>query len=648
MATTKLWRRLSAAVLSTALLASVASPAGAATTTAALSSDVYQAVNPVTGASLQGFTETKGAVFKASTKFASGLQPVYRLKKNNDLIWIANPAGVGEYETAQSKLGYKPVKIDFYASVTKLAGTVPVYGYLKDSMHRTAVTDAERNTLTGAGWVSEGVRFWVAPTAETTPAPTPTVPSPTPTTPAPAPSLGVAAGPVKALTAKAAPTAVKLTWAHADITGNLSKYSITATDGQGYTRTFLSKDTTVTFAGLQSGTAYRFEVITEAVSLDGKSKATASAAVSAVTGVATPALPPTPTPVPSPIPTPAPPADPTNWVRWETIAQPGQDLNTVLANPALTGKILKLPAGVFEISDFRDVSAAMRVPKTVKGLIGSGKDTIIRLKPFSSTFAWSVPTQAQGGTNQLHIIRMNNGVEPQVFSDVWIQGTEQGHNYNGMMIGQAKPGTVIERVLVTGIPGNDGTPPGETHGIGWWQSPGGVTRDIEVDGYRWIGDTFKDRVKGAKVGAAPIGWNSSDNAKAYNVYTHDSLRSMPTFWQSNNAETWNLQSINNDAGINHEESFGIVHHQPVIYGTSNHQHIGFMSQQSDGKLTIIGATVDTWMGVGKEPGPIAKGAKMLILSPTKNYGTAGGKIVTRPTAVLDDGVTPHPFTWANG
>jgi hypothetical protein len=669
----KFFRVAGAAVLAALIPLGGVTVAGAADTSpgcSVLTQNVYQVNNPSTAASVltrnagevktlisSGFSEDKGVAFKASSRLVAGLTPVYRMVKGSDYVWIPKLATVGEFESAK-KSGYAAKHVEFYASTSQLDCTVPVTRLYKGDIHRFTANAAEVNALVKAGWTNEGVRFWATPTAPvTTPVPPVVTPAPAPTTPAPTPepsqpAVDVAAFPVKNLAAKTAYTAAKITWEHADITGTLTKYVVTATSNDGYNRTFYTKENTVTFAGLNSGVAYKFVVTTEAISADGKKKATAETSVTATTPVPpvtapTPTIPPVVTPpVVTPPTTPPVAADPADWVRWENIAQPGENLNQVLAKPALTGKVLKLPAGVFEISDFRDVSAAFRIPKTVKGLIGSGNDTIIRIKPNTSTYGWSVPTQAQGGTNQLYILRMNNGVEPQILSDVWFQGTEQGHLYNGIMIGQSKPGTTVERILVTGVPGDAGAPPGETFGIGWWQTNGGITRDVEVDGYRWTGDTFKDRVKGEKVGASPIGWSSSNDAKLYNAYTHDSLNGMPTFWQSNNAETWNLQSIRNNAGLNHEESFGIVHHQPVIYGSANHQHVGFMSQRGDGKLTIIGATTDTWTGVGNEPGPIGKGNKMLVITP-KRYGTDGNKIVTRPIIVLDDGVTPHPFTWAN-
>ncbi|MHA7277738.1 hypothetical protein ACX80O_14630 [Arthrobacter sp. Hz1] len=356
--------------------------------------------------------------------------------------------------------------------------------------------------------------------------------------------------------------------------------------------------------------------------------------------VPAPPAPVPPTPVPAPVPAPA-----SNWVNWGSVASPGENINTVLAKPELAGKVLKLPAGVFEVSNFRDPAAAIRVPSTVKGIVGEGRDTIIRMKTNTSSFAATVPTQGSGQTNQLYLLRMNDG-QDQVLSNFWLQGTEQGHLYNGIMVGQSSPGTTVKDILITGVPGDAGTPPGETFGLNWWRGSDSVTRNVEIDGYRWTGNTFGSRVKGAIVGASPIGYNNHDRARLYDVFTHDSKVGMPTFWQSNDAQTWNLQSIRNVTGINHEESFNIVHHQPVMHSSYTRRHVNFMSNTSDGKLTIIGAVTDGWIS-GSESGPIGKGKRMLMLTPNSYRSSNDNTIKTAPTVVRDDGVSPVPYTWAH-
>ena len=384
--------------------------------------------------------------------------------------------------------------------------------------------------------------------------------------------------------------------------------------------------------------------------------------------VPTPTVPPTTAPTTPPVkpttpPTTAPPVQPTtppttppvqpttppainaDYVTWASIAKPGQDINAVLQNPALSGKILQLPAGVFEVSNFKDRSKAVEVPSTVKGIVGAGRDTIIRIKANTSTYASTVPAQSTGETNQLYIMRMNNGTAPQILSDFWLQGTEQGHLYNGVMVGESKPGTTVSNLLITGVPGDSGFPPGETFGLNIWRGSNSVTRDIEVDGHRVTGNSYAARVTGAVVGASPIGYNSHDGAKLYNAYTHDSMVGMPTFWQSNNAETWNLQSIRNVTGINHERSFNIVHHAPVIYGSVKRTHIQFMSDTGDGNLTIIGAKTDTWIN-SSQSGPIGVGTKMLILTPVNYAGPNTNSIKTAPKVYQADGKTPVEYVWA--
>lgn len=359
--------------------------------------------------------------------------------------------------------------------------------------------------------------------------------------------------------------------------------------------------------------------------------------------VAEPTTPPAP-PTTPPVATP-PPAVSADHVTWASIAKPGQDINAVLLNPALKGKILQLPAGVFEVANFKDQAKAVDVPANVKGIVGAGRDTIIRIKDNSSTFASSVPAQSTGATNQLYIMRMNNGKQPQILSDFWLQGTDQGHLYNGLMVGESKPGTTVSKLLITGVPGDAGFPPGETFGLNWWRGSDSITRDIEVDGHRVTGNTYAARVTGAVVGASPIGYNNHDGAKLYNAYTHDSNVGMPTFWQSNNAQTWNLQSIRNATGINHERSFNIVHNSPVIYGSVKRTHIQFMSDQGNGNLTIIGAKTDTWINPSVS-GPIGVGNKMLILTPIDYAGTNGNSIKNAPKVFQADGRTPVDYLWA--
>ncbi len=111
-----------------------------------------------------GFTEDRGAPIRATRTPLPGLSAVHRLYKaqSGDFVWIANPA---EIASAVANYGYVDQGPNFYASRTPVACLQPVYRYLKGNKHRHAFSDAERNALVAAGWVSEGVSFHARPGA---------------------------------------------------------------------------------------------------------------------------------------------------------------------------------------------------------------------------------------------------------------------------------------------------------------------------------------------------------------------------------------------------------------------------------------------------------------------------------------------------
>lgn len=215
MFTKHLCRSLAAAAATAVALPLLvgAVPASAGASCAPMTQGIQQSVNPKTGASLltssatevvsaasrYGFTDKRGAVFRASSTAGPGLVPVHRMYKGGDFLFIADTAGVGEYENAKTKNGYVSQKVEFYASATKISCGLEVRRYQKGSMHRFSAQAADQAKLKTAGWKDEGAKFWVqAPVA---PAPTPTtaVPAPTPAPSAitpPTPQYAPAAGPM--------------------------------------------------------------------------------------------------------------------------------------------------------------------------------------------------------------------------------------------------------------------------------------------------------------------------------------------------------------------------------------------------------------------------------------------------------------------
>ena len=61
-----------------------------------------------------------------------------------------------------SKYGYVDQGVAFYASSKPLSCTVPVYRMRSGDYHRQVVTPAQRDALTTAGWLAEGITFYVS------------------------------------------------------------------------------------------------------------------------------------------------------------------------------------------------------------------------------------------------------------------------------------------------------------------------------------------------------------------------------------------------------------------------------------------------------------------------------------------------------
>jgi hypothetical protein len=85
----------------------------------------------------------------------------------------------------------------------------------------------------------------------------------------------------------------------------------------------------------------------------------------------------------------------------------------------------------------------------------------LQMVPGSSNKGSTVPSS---GTNQLQYIYVSNPANGFVIDGVMINGTEQGHLYNGFQI-QGAQNFTMSNCSVYHIPGNAGAPPGETFHI---------------------------------------------------------------------------------------------------------------------------------------------------------------------------------------
>lgn len=327
------------------------------------------------------------------------------------------------------------------------------------------------------------------------------------------------------------------------------------------------------------------------------------------------------------------------YVTYESLQTGSLTFKQVL-NAVPSGKILTLPAGTFTVgSNFTDNGgfSACAIPSNCAGIVGSGWDlTILQMAAGSSTKAGQVPTNT-GDTNEFHILDMNHS--NCVLKNLQVKGTSQGHFYNGLRIGngsvQYQTGNVIQDCkFINTAPGNQNYPPGETFQIDANWCDGLQVINVEIDGRN---------ASGTPTSASPIGWNNCINSYAQDVYAHDAVTSMPTFWRCRNIHTVRMRSELNGSGlgdwsgcgINHEQCDGTILHESTtlrpgynttgIHGARTGLHLSFFND--DGTHTA--ATNITINGIVHDAGPDSNGCIGL-----SNYHD-------QPLTIIKNGVTLH-------
>lgn len=220
---------------------------------------------------------------------------------------------------------------------------------------------------------------------------------------------------------------------------------------------------------------------------------------------------------------------------------PATDVQKSTISAVPSGNQMTFAQGTYQFSDFTMFGAAyssnghvynsgaapapsggyglgLYFTQNVMGARGSGIDrTIFSMVPGSSTRADQIPPDENppngnylySGTNNLSYVRLGNNNGAVYLTDVTIQGTDQGHNYNGLLIVQA-PNSQVTNVKVTGIPGSGGANPAETFPFNINQSGGTNLTSCEMDGRR--GTTL--------VAATGFGINNSDGVTMTDCYSH--------------------------------------------------------------------------------------------------------------------------------
>jgi hypothetical protein len=219
--------------------------------------------------------------------------------------------------------------------------------------------------------------------------------------------------------------------------------------------------------------------------------------------------------------------------------------NTV--NSAPIGNVVTLAAGTFAFSDFATtLSIPCGAGITRTGLRGmSTASTIIQMTASTSTKASQVPTQSAGGTNQLYLMAFDHdNLDLSCFT---LQGTAQGHFYNGIRMLAIANGNLRNLKFIGAAPGNWHIPPGETFVINDYQGSNNTYSNIECDGRL-------DGATGIGDGASAFGQNSATNGTFNDCYAHHFPYSAAfALWQGGGTVTINRgRSDQNRTALNLE------------------------------------------------------------------------------------------------
>jgi hypothetical protein len=335
------------------------------------------------------------------------------------------------------------------------------------------------------------------------------------------------------------------------------------------------------------------------------------------------------------------------YVRYEDLYRPGDDLQSVV-NKVTGNRILTLPVGSFTVRDFTNgnydgIRIGTGPAAGCRGLAGSGRDTVVSV---AANTASRVKDDGFAG-NQLTLAKKSGGV----LTNFTLKGYQQnGHTYTGLVVNTCPDAKLSWLYLKGGSRGYSQNPPGETFGINVMSSPRVTLSDSEVDG--------RDD-SGRRVGASPIGWNNTRDAKVYRTYCHHGVAGMMTFYNVTNIYSEDYRAFATSSGpgsltgsgINHEQSQGTIKHvRPSLFvhgrysgaagaSDSTGMHISLQNTKQD--LTDVQILEPTW-----DPGPGSTG--MFAFSIRDGYTIAGQrqKVVTTPT-VVKNGITlrrsDHPL-----
>lgn len=213
----------------------------------------------------------------------------------------------------------------------------------------------------------------------------------------------------------------------------------------------------------------------------------------------------------------------------------------------------------------------------------------------TSTHAADVPAQSTGSTNPLYLMALQGssaapltGVE---WHDFALIGTTQGHLYNGIRW-RDMTAPWLHDVYIRGIPGNAGSPPGETFSMNFYKCTSAKADRVTIDA---LDDT------GAAVAASLFGLNNVTGFTGTNLIANNASGTGIGFtsWQSSGVNLTDCNLKNNRVPLNYEQCSGTstltrVDLRGAGSGTTAPAHIFLDGNLASVQLTVVDPILDAY------------------------------------------------------
>lgn len=260
-------------------------------------------------------------------------------------------------------------------------------------------------------------------------------------------------------------------------------------------------------------------------------------------------------------------------------------------NSVGASNICSLPAGTFTFNNFSIDGGGTEPTRfwfgariTARGIYGAGSaSTVIQMNPNTSDKSNDIPAQGTYQSNQLQYIimfRQSNCV----VDGVHIKGTTQGHLYNGLRF-DGNTNVTLTNSKISNIPGNAGSPPGETFGVNFQNTAGTlIVKNVTGDG--------------GGVSAAMLGSNGNTaKATVTNLYTfnHPYSAGWASWQQKGNMDFYNFKCLGARA-FNAERIVGVANFYDPIFGDPKSQDFNPTYEPGwvGGSINVYFSTQQAW------------------------------------------------------